>query len=158
MIINIIIREVLKKWLHSRPSTKPSRTPPRQAARNGPTSVWSLSASSPRNSAMTSWRSCGVIWPGRPLTWQKHCAQVLGWVRRGEAIEILMDMVGRGPKAVALDALELLSEFDPELLAPEQTGRIVKAIEALLARPLAPLHQLLLEKFLTALRSTGAAP
>ena len=98
-----------------------------------------------------------VIWPDRPLAWQKHCAQVLGWVRRNEAIEILMDMVGRGPQAVALDALESLSEFDPELFGPEQTGRIVKAIEALLARPLAPLHLALLEKFVPRLRSAGAA-
>ena len=98
-----------------------------------------------------------VIWLDRPLTWQKHCAQVLGWVRRGEAVEILMDMVDRAPQAVALDALESLSEFDPELFGPERTGRIVKAIEALLARPLAPLHQALLEKFVTTLRSAGAA-
>jgi len=98
-----------------------------------------------------------VIWPDRPLTWQKHCAQVLGWVRRGEAIAILTAMVDRGPQAVALDALESLSEFDPELLGPEQAGRIVAAIQALLARPLAPLHQVLLEKFLARLRSAGAA-
>ena len=31
------------------------------------------------------------------------------------------------------------------------------AIQALLARPLAPLHQALLEEFLTRLRSAGAA-
>lgn len=99
-----------------------------------------------------------VIWPDRPLTWQKHCAQVLAWVRRGEAIEILMEMVDRGPQAAALDALESLSEFDPELFGREQADRMVKAIEALLARPLAPLHQVLLEKLLTALRSAGAAP
>jgi hypothetical protein len=98
-----------------------------------------------------------VIWPDRPLAWQKHCAQVLGWVRRGEAIEILMEMVDRGPQAVALDALESLSEFDPELLGPEEAGRIVAAIQALLAHPLAPLHQVLLEKFLARLRSAGAA-
>ena len=98
-----------------------------------------------------------VIWPGRPVTWKKHCAQVLGWVRRGEAIEILVDMVGRGPQAVALDALESLSEFDPELFRRDQTVRIVAATEALLARPLAPLHQALLEKFVTKLRSAGAA-
>jgi len=98
-----------------------------------------------------------VIWPDRPLTWQKHCAQVLGWVRRGEAVEILMDMVDRASQAVALDALESLSEFDPELFGPERTGSIVTAIEALLARPLAPLHQALLKQFLTTLRSAGAA-
>jgi hypothetical protein len=97
-----------------------------------------------------------VIWRDRPLTWQKHCAQVLGWVRRGEALEILMAMVDRGPQAVALDALESLSEFDPELFRRDQTVRIVAAIEALLARPLAPLHQALLEKFVTRLRSAGA--
>jgi hypothetical protein len=98
-----------------------------------------------------------VIWSDRPLTWQKHCAQVLAWGRRGEAIEILMDMVGRAPQAVALDALESLSEFDPELFPREQRVRIVEAIKALLARPLAPLHQALLEEFLTRLRSAGAA-
>ena len=69
-----------------------------------------------------------------------------------------MEMVDRGPQAVALDALESLSEFDPELFGREQTGRMVEAIEALLMRPLAPLHQVLLEKFLTALRSTGGTP
>ena len=99
-----------------------------------------------------------VIWPDRPLHWQKHCAQALGWVRRGAAIEILMEMVNRGPQAVALDALESLSEFDPELFGRQQTGRMVEVIEALLMRPLAPLHRVLLDKFLTALRSTGAPP
>jgi hypothetical protein len=98
-----------------------------------------------------------VIWSDRPLTWQKHCAQVLAWVRRAEAIDILMDMVGRAPQAVALDALESLSEFDPDLFPRDQRVRIVAAIQALLARPLAPLHQALLEEFLTTLRSAGAA-
>jgi hypothetical protein len=98
-----------------------------------------------------------VIWRDRPIAWQKHCAQVLGWVRRGAAIEILMEMVGRGPQAVALDALESLSEFDPGLFQPDQTVRLVAAIETLLARPLAPLHQALLEKFLARLRSAGGA-
>lgn len=98
-----------------------------------------------------------VIWSDRPLTWQKHCAQVLAWVRRAEAIEILVDMVGRAPQAVALDALESLSEFDTDLFPRDQRVRIVAAIQALLARPLAPLHQALLEEFLTRLRSAGAA-
>lgn len=98
-----------------------------------------------------------VIWPDRPLLWQKHCAQVLGWARRAEAVEILMDLVDRAPQDVALAAVESLSEFNPEVLTPTQTGRIVAAIEALLARSLAPLHQVLLEKFLTKLRSAGAA-
>jgi hypothetical protein len=64
-----------------------------------------------------------VIWSDRPLTWQKHCAQVLAWVRRAEAIEILMDMVGRAPQAVALDALESLSEFDTDLF-PVTNGSV----------------------------------
>ena len=98
-----------------------------------------------------------VILPDRPLLWQKHCAQVLGWARHGEAIEILMDLVDRAPQDVALAALESLSEFDPGLLTPVQTSRIVAAIEALLARPLAPLHHALLEKFLVTLRSVRAA-
>jgi hypothetical protein len=98
-----------------------------------------------------------VIWPDRPLLWQKHCAQVLGSARRGEAIEILMDLVDRAPQDVALAALESLSEFDRELFRPEQTSHIVVAIHALLARPLPPLHQALLEKFLTTLRSADAA-
>jgi hypothetical protein len=97
-----------------------------------------------------------TIWPDRPLLWQRHCAQVLGWARRGEAVEILTDLVDRAPPDVALAALESLSEFDPELLTPAQAARIVAAIEALLARPVAPLHQVLLEKFLTRLRSAGA--
>lgn len=98
-----------------------------------------------------------TILPDRPLIWQKHCAQVLGWARRGEAVEVLIDLVDRAPQDVDLAALESLSEFDPELLTPAQTGRIVAAIEALLARPLGPLHQVLLEKFLTRLRSAGTA-
>ena len=32
----------------------------------------------------------------------KACAQVLGWTRRGEAIEILMDLVDRARTDVAL--------------------------------------------------------
>ena len=98
-----------------------------------------------------------VIWPDRPVLWQKHCAQVLGWARHGEAIEILMDLVDRAPQDVALAALESLSEFDPGLLTPVQTSRLVAAMEALLARPLAPLHHALLEKFLVTLRSVRAA-
>ena len=98
-----------------------------------------------------------VIWPDRPLLWQKHCAQVLGFARHAEAIEILTELVDRAPQDVALAALESLSEFDPGLLNPVQTSRLVAAIEALLARPLAPLHQALLEKFLTSLRSAGVA-
>jgi hypothetical protein len=98
-----------------------------------------------------------VIWPDRPLLWQKHCAQVLGSARRGEALEILMDLVDRAPQDVALAALESLSEFDPVLFQPEQTRRIIAAIQALLARPLAPLHQVLLEKLLATLRSAGSA-
>jgi hypothetical protein len=43
-----------------------------------------------------------AMWSDRPLLWQKHCAQVLGWARHGEAIEILMDQVDRAPQEVAL--------------------------------------------------------
>lgn len=82
-----------------------------------------------------------VIWTDRPLLWQKRCAQVLGSARHVEAVDLLLDMVDRTPQDVALAALESLSEFDPDLFRPEQSGRIVTAIEALLARPLAPLHQ-----------------
>ena len=94
-----------------------------------------------------------VIWPGRPLPWQKHCADVLDQARRGEALELLMDMVDRAGPEVSLGALESLSKFDPELFSAEQTTRILAAIDAALARPVGPLHQLLLEKFQASLQS-----
>ena len=96
-----------------------------------------------------------VIWPGRPLLWQKHCAEVLDQARRGEALELLMDMVGRAGPDVTLSALESLSKFDPELFSPAQTTRILAAIDAALLRPVGPLHQLLLEKFQASLRSAA---
>jgi hypothetical protein len=100
-----------------------------------------------------------VIWPGRPLLWQKHCAEVLDQARRGEALELLMDMVDRAGPEVTLAALESLSKFNPELFSPAQTARTLAAIDGALARPVGPLHQLLLEKFLASLRSAalGAA-
>ena len=98
------------------------------------------------------------IWSDRPLLWQKHCAQVLGRARHVQAIEVLMDFVDRAKPEVVLAALESLSEFAPDLLAPAQAGRVVAAIETLLARPVAPLHQVLLAKFLTRLRSAGTLP
>ena len=49
-----------------------------------------------------------MIWPDRPLLWQTRCAEVLGSARLDEAIEILMDMVGRAKPDVALAALESL--------------------------------------------------
>lgn len=97
-----------------------------------------------------------VIWPSRPLLWQKHCAEVLDQARRGEALEPLMDMVDRGAWEVALAALESLSGFDPTLFDPEQARNILAVIGVMLARPVAPLHQLLLEKFQTTLRSADA--
>ena len=99
----------------------------------------------------------GRIWTDRPLLWQKHCAEVLGQARHVGAIEVLLDFVDRAKPQVALAALESLSEFDPGLLTSAQASRIVAAIETLLARPVSPLHRILLEKFLTRLRSAGAA-
>jgi hypothetical protein len=96
-----------------------------------------------------------VVWPSRPLLWQKHCADVLDQARRGEALELLMDMVDRAGSDVTLAALESLSKFDPGLFSREQTTRILAAIEATLARPVGPLHQLLLEKFQMSVRSAG---
>lgn len=96
-----------------------------------------------------------MIWLGRPPLWQKHCAEVLDQARRGEALELLMDMVDRAGPDVTLSALESLSKFDPELFSPAQTTRILTAIAATLARPVGPLHQILLEKFQTSLRSAG---
>ena len=96
-----------------------------------------------------------VIWPDRPLLWQKHCADVLDQARRGEALELLMDMVDRAGPDVTLAALESLSKFDPELFSPGQTTRLLAAIDAALARPVGPLHQLLLEKFQASLRSAA---
>ena len=96
-----------------------------------------------------------VIWPDRPPLWQKHCADVLDQARRGEALELLMDMVDRGAPEVTLVALESLSKFDPELFSPAETTRILAAIDAALARPVGPLHRLLLEKFQMGLRSAA---
>ena len=76
-----------------------------------------------------------VIWPGRPLLWQKHCADVLDQARRGEALELLMDMLDRSGPDVTLAALESLSKFNPALFAPAQTTRILAASDAALARP-----------------------
>ena len=98
----------------------------------------------------------GLIWSDRPLLWQRHCAEVLGQARHVQAIKVLLDFVDRAKPEVARAALESLSEFDPGLLAPEQSRRIVAAIEALVARPVGPLHLVLLEKFLTRLRPAGA--
>jgi hypothetical protein len=97
------------------------------------------------------------IWPDRPRFWQRHCAQVLGSVRHDQAIELHVDMVERGAPTVEIAALETLSEFDPGVLSPEQADRITSAVETLLAKPTAALHQFLLEKFLMRLRSAGAA-
>ena len=93
----------------------------------------------------------GVIWSDRPLLWQKHCAQVLGQARHVGAIQVLMDFVDGAKPEVVLAALESLSEFDPGLLIPAQASRVKTAIEALLERPVAPLHQALLEQFLNQL-------
>jgi len=96
-----------------------------------------------------------VVWPDRPPLWQKHCADVLDQARRGEALELLMDMVDRAGPDVTLAALESLSKFDPELFSPVQTTRILAAIDGALARPVGALHQLLLEKFQAGLRSAA---
>jgi hypothetical protein len=96
-----------------------------------------------------------VIWPDRPLLWQKHCADVLDQARRGETLELLMDMVDRAAPDVTLSALESLSKFDRELFSPAQRTRILIAIEATLARQAGPVHKLLLEKFQTSLSSSG---
>jgi hypothetical protein len=97
-----------------------------------------------------------VIWRDRPPIWQKHCAEVLGWARHGEAIELLMDLVDRGRPEVVLAALETLSEFDPELLNSAQVSRIIGATSALLAGPIEDLHRVLLERFLAKFKPAGA--
>lgn len=94
-----------------------------------------------------------VLWPDRPLLCQKRCAQVLGWARHCAMIEVLLDFVDRGKPEVALAALESLSECNPALFELEQTTRILAAINAMLARPIEPLHSVLLDKFWAALRS-----
>jgi hypothetical protein len=96
-----------------------------------------------------------VIWPDRPPLWQKHCADVLDQARRGEALELLMDMAARAGPAVTLAALESLSKFDPALFSPAQMTRILAIIDATLARPVGPLHELLLEKFRASLQSAA---
>ena len=98
-----------------------------------------------------------VIWPDRPLLWQARCAEVLGEARLDEAIELLMDMVGRGKPDVALAALESLRGFDPRRFTADQTKQILAALQATLERSVAPLHRVVLEAFLTTLRSAGAA-
>ena len=58
-----------------------------------------------------------VIWSDRPLTWQKHCAQVLAWVRRAEAIDLLMDMVGRAPQAACPRRTRVTERIRPRLVS-----------------------------------------
>lgn len=98
-----------------------------------------------------------VLWPGRPLVWQEHCAEVLGSARLDEAIELLMDMLDRARPEVALAALESLREFEPRRFTPDQTKRILAALRATLAQPVAPLHRVVLEAFLATLGSAGLA-
>ncbi len=96
-----------------------------------------------------------VIWSDRSLVWQEHCAEVLGSARLDEAIELLMDMVDRAKPEVALAALESLREFDSRRFAPEQMKSILAALTTMLERSIAPLHRVVLEGFLAALRSAG---
>lgn len=98
-----------------------------------------------------------VIWTDRPLPWQQRCAEVLGSARLDEAIELLMDMVAKGKPDVVLAALESLREFVPARFSPEQSKRILAALEAALERPIGPLHRVVLEAFLMTLRSADAA-
>jgi hypothetical protein len=97
-----------------------------------------------------------VIWPDRPLLWQKHCAQSLGSSRLDEAIDLLMDLLARGRPYVALAALESLREFAPARFTQEQTTGILAALHAMLERPVGPLHRVVLEAFLAVLRSPGS--
>jgi hypothetical protein len=71
-----------------------------------------------------------AIWPNRPLLWQQHCAEVLGWARQDASIELLISLVDQADPQVALAALESLREFHPARFTAEQT----KAILAALAR------------------------
>ena len=98
-----------------------------------------------------------VIWPDRQLLWQTHCTEVLGSARLDEAIELLMDMVGRATPEVALAALESLREFDPRRFTAEQTRHILAALQATIEQSVAPLHRVVLEAFLATLRSAGPA-
>ena len=63
------------------------------------------------------------IWAGRPLRWQRHCAEVLDQARCVQAIELLVHMAEQGARDVAVAALESLRKFDPALFRPEQTDR-----------------------------------
>jgi hypothetical protein len=98
-----------------------------------------------------------VIWPNRPLLWQQHCAEVLGWAARQDAsIELLMSLVDQADPQVALAALESLREFHPARFTAEQTKAILAALRAMLARPVGPLHQVVLGAFLATLQAAGA--
>jgi len=96
-----------------------------------------------------------VVWTDRPVLWQKRCAEVLGSARLDQAIELLIDMVNDGKPDVALAALESLREFAPARFTPEQTKRILTALDATLELPVGPLHRVVLEAFLATLRSAG---
>lgn len=88
-----------------------------------------------------------MLWPTRPLRWQKLCADVLDQARRAEALVLLLDMVDRGGPGVTLAALESLSAFDPSVFSPQERIRILAAVKTTLGRPIGPLHQLLLKRF-----------
>jgi len=94
----------------------------------------------------------GETWSRRSLLWQRHCAEVLDQARRPAAIDLLMDMVGRGALDVAIAALESLRNFDPALFGPEQTERLLAALCTILEGPIEPLHRVVLEAFLESLQ------
>ena len=96
-----------------------------------------------------------AIWPNRPLLWQQHCAEVLGWARQDASIELLMSLVDQADPQVALAALESLREFHPARFTAEQTKAILAALRAMLQRPVGPLHQIVLGAFLATLQAAG---
>ena len=96
-----------------------------------------------------------AIWPNRPLLWQQHCAEVLGWARQDASIELLMSLVDQADPQVALAALESLREFHPARFTAEQTKAILAALRAMLERPVGPLHQIVLGAFLATLQAAG---
>ena len=97
-----------------------------------------------------------ALWPKRPLIWQQHCAEVLGWARQDASIELLMTLVEQADPQVAMAALESLREFHPARFTAEQTKAILAALHAMLERPVGPLHQVVLGAFLATLRAAGA--
>ncbi len=96
-----------------------------------------------------------TIWPERSVLWQKHLAEVLDQARYGQAIRLLLEMVGGAERMVALAALESLRSLDLSLFSEAQIRALAGSIEVMLQQPIGPLRKALIEDFLAHLHLNG---